>query len=96
MPPGVVQQWAEFLSPEQMNVKGYREGFKFECGQWHKLHLQFPQLVLDLMNTHHDDKAARDESYRRSKDPYERIRIFKQLKAEEARRLKEIHHEAAI
>lgn len=81
MPASIVDAWRRFRKPDEMNKRGYREALVLE-GAWHHLFLKFPQLALDLMNTRGEDKQYRERAYRESKDPYERIRLFKQYKKE--------------
>jgi hypothetical protein len=83
IPDGLAAEWASFPSTDVMDQKGYREGIICQLGEWHRLYLKFPQLCLDLMNTKPSDKMARDEAYRRSSDPYERIAIRKQILAQQ-------------
>lgn len=79
IPDGMTAEWASFPSTDVMDQKGYREAITCQLGEWHRLYLKFPQLCLDLMNTRAEDKLARDEAYRQSSDPYERIAIRKQI-----------------
>lgn len=81
-PAAVVEHWKRFEDPSVMNKLGYREGIVCAGGEWNKLHLRFPHLLLDLMNTRGDDKTLRDKAYLMSRDPYERIDIFNALKKE--------------
>ncbi|MCH8500102.1 MAG: hypothetical protein LAT63_16635 [Marinobacter sp.] len=81
MPPSLVQSWRAFKKPEVMDRLGYREALVQELGDWHKLFLRFPQLHLDLMNTKGSDKKLREQVYMAAKDPYERIKLFRELKA---------------
>lgn len=76
VPPAAIAEWELFHSPEDR--KPFREAFVLEHGQWHKLFLQFPKLLLDLMNTDGDTKEIRNKVYRETKDPFERIRLYNQ------------------
>jgi hypothetical protein len=82
MPQAAIFHWRDFKPPEVMNKLGYREGMLYEGGQWHRLQYRFPPLLLDLMNTKGSDRVLRDKTYLMSKDPYERIRIFNELRKE--------------
>lgn len=86
VPPAAIAEWQLFHSPEER--KPFREAFIYERGQWHKLFLQFPKLLLDIMNTDGDTKEIRNKVYRETKDPFERIRLYNQY-LDEQRTLKE-------
>lgn len=81
VPPAAVAEWQLFHSPEER--KPFREAFIYERGQWHKLFLQFPKLLLDIMNTDGDTKEIRNKVYRETKDPFERIRLYNQYLEEQ-------------
>lgn len=82
MPPSIVGAWQGFGSPDVMDSKGYREALVQELGDWHKLYLKFPRILLDLMNTRGEDKPLREKAFEATKDPYERIELFNRLKKE--------------
>ncbi len=82
MPEMMVRAWEGFLPPEVMDQKGYRQAIVSQRNQWHNLYLLFPQLLLDLMNTSGKDKSIREQVYDTTQDPYERIALFRKLKAQ--------------
>ena len=88
IPQSIVTKWQNFQSPEVMDKKGYRNGIVCQQGDWYNLHLQFPQLLLDLMNTKAQDKGLREIVYSRESDPFKRIQLFNELKIQ--RKLKEL------
>jgi len=85
IPPSLVEEWKQFVKPEDPEGRKYRQALVRERGRWYSLHLEFPKLLLDLMDTSGDRKALREEAYRRARDPYERIEIYNQLVDEKER-----------
>lgn len=90
MPQSIIRGWSQFKPPEQMDRLGYREAMVQELGDWHKLFLKFPPLLLDLMNTKGKDKQLRERAFELADDPYERIRILRELIQERDNADKEI------
>lgn len=76
VPLPAIAEWESFHSPDEK--KPFREAFVYERGQWHKLFLQFPPLLLDLMNTDGKTKGIRNKVYRETNDPFKRIELFNQ------------------
>jgi hypothetical protein len=91
MPPGIVNDWKRFASPDVMDRRGFREAMVQELGSWHRLYLKFPKLLLDLMNTSGKDKPLRERAYAETKDPYKRIELLNQYKQE-----RESHAETSL
>jgi hypothetical protein len=72
--------WSRFKTPKQMQKLGYREAFSCEAGEWNRLHLIFPDLMLELMNTSGNEKGIREAAYAKYNDPYDRINEIKRLR----------------
>lgn len=81
IPESIIHSWELFLSPEVMDTKGYRQAIVCQRDEWYQLHLEFPSLLLDLMNTKGADKAIREKVYNKVSNPYERIKLFRELKS---------------
>lgn len=84
VPISATAEWRAFESPDELidKKRNYREALVLESGQWHKLLLRFPKLLLDLMNTRGEDKEIRYLAYARESDPFKRIALLNKLKNE--------------
>lgn len=48
--------------------------------KYYNLHLTFPQLLLDLGNSDSDDLPVKDAIGKRTEDPFERLKLFREYK----------------
>ncbi len=77
MPEVPLDIWRNFPDPIDFN---WRPSIQSVGKKYHNLHLTFPDLLLDLGNSDANDLVVKDRIGKTTKDPLERLRIFRHYK----------------
>lgn len=77
MPAGPLAIWKRYPDPTKLS---WRPGISSVGGDYYDLHLTFPKILLDLSATSPDDLDLKDHIGQITRDPMERLRLFREAK----------------
>ena len=73
-----LSSWQSFPDPQNLN---YRESLRYiEKDRYFRLHLTWPQSLIDMCDSRGDSLNLKDEIGLITKDPFERLRLFRERK----------------
>ncbi|MEK6750540.1 MAG: hypothetical protein AABY83_15280 [Pseudomonadota bacterium] len=78
LPDAVRSAWQSFPNPFHLS---YRPALRKVGDQWSHLHLTFPSRILDIANTSAKDSVHKKRACEQSRDLFERLQLFNELRS---------------